>query len=307
MLYRKKYVLAKIEGTYGTDPTPTGAEAVLTKNCQIQVQQGNRVSRDVDRPTLGNDREFATSLYTTVSFDVELAGSGAAGTAPAYGPLLRACGMSETITALTDVVYDPVSTAFESITLYYIADGQLFAVTGARGTVSFSLSKDSLPMMSFTFTGLHNAPTAAGAITPNTTGFVAPVPVTATNTPTYTVASYAALGETFTMDVANQVVYRNVVNSESVQITDRATAGTLAFEEPALATKDFYAICAASTSVPIQIIHGTTAGNIVQIDAATVGLSQPAKTDSDGITVLTMSTRFIPTDAGDDEFSLTVK
>jgi len=231
MLFRKKYILAKIESTYGTDPTPVAGDAVLTKNLQINPQQGNRVNRDLDRSTIGNDPEIATSRYTTISFDVELAGAGAAGTAPAYGSLLRACGFSETINVGTDVQYDPVSASFESITLYYYHDGELHKITGARGTVSFDLSRDNIPMMSFTFTGLHNDPAAPTPITPDTADFTTPIPVTDANTPTYTVDSFAAKAEAFTLDIANNVVYRNVVNAESVIISDRAPAGSISFEQ----------------------------------------------------------------------------
>ena len=48
MFFRKKYILAKIESTYGTDPVAVGGDAILTKNLQINPQQGNRVNRDLD-------------------------------------------------------------------------------------------------------------------------------------------------------------------------------------------------------------------------------------------------------------------
>lgn len=307
MLSRKKYILAKIESVYGTDPTPAGSNAIKTKGLQINPQQGNRVNRDLDRSTLGNDAEIAVGRFTTLSFDVELSGSGAAGTAPGYGALLRACGFAETINAGTDVQYDPVSTGFESVTIYFYLDGELHKLTGARGTVSFNLSNDGIPMMSFTFTGLHNDPTAPVTITPSPANFAQPIPVTEQNTPTYDVDSYGARAESFTLDFANNVVYRNVVNSESVIITDRAPAGSLAFEQEVIGTKDFWAISKAETQVAIQIIHGTVAGNIVQLDGSQVQLSQPSLSDSDGLSVMNMNTLWIPTDTGDDEFKLTVK
>lgn len=100
MYFRKKTLLAKIESSYGVDPTPTGSSnAILTKNLQIQLMQGNTVNRDVDRPTLGNDLTYHVAPYTKITFDVELAGSGTAGVAPAYAPLLKACGFAETAIA----------------------------------------------------------------------------------------------------------------------------------------------------------------------------------------------------------------
>ena len=307
MLFRKKYILAKIESTYGTDPTPAGGDAILTKNLQINPQQGNRISRELDRSTIGNDSEIATSRFTTLSFDVELAGAGAAGTAPAYGSLLRACGFAETINAGTDVQYDPVSASFESITLYYYHDGELHKMTGARGTVSLDLSRDSIPMMSFTFTGLHNDPAAPTPITPDTADFTTPLPVSMANTPTYTVDGFAAKAEAFSLDFANEVVYRNVVNAESVIISDRAPAGSISFEQEVIGTKNFWDIAKLGTLIAVDIVHGTTAGNIVQLTGNQVQLSQPALSDSDGVSVMQLNTLWTPTDSGDDEFKLTVK
>ena len=304
MLYRKKYILAKTEVTYGTDPTPVGGDAILTKNLQISPMQGTRVSRDLDRDALGNDKEIATGRYTQLSFDVEFAGSGTAGTAPGYGVLLESCGMAETVDAGVSVTYVPVSASFDSVTIYYYHDGELHKLTGARGSVSLNLTRDQIPMWTFTFTGLHNDPTAPTVIAADTSGFAAPLPVTDTNTPTYTVDAYNAKAESFSLDMANNVVYRNVVNSESVIITDRAPAGTLVFEQEEIGTKDFWAITKAETLIAISIVHGTAAGNIITVGGSYVQLSQPSLSDSDGISVMNMTTLWTPSTSGDDEMSV---
>jgi hypothetical protein len=306
MLAKKKYILAKVETVYGTDPTPAGANAILTSNCQVQPHQGNRVSRNLDRPSLGNDVEIATGLFTTVTFDVELAGSGAAGTAPGWGVLLRGCGFDETVAAATSVTYAPVSASFDSLTIYYYIDGELHKLTGARGTVSANLSRDQNPMLSFSFTGLANDPTAPVLIAPDNALFVAPLPVTEANTPTYTVDSFAVRAETFTLDMACNVVYRNVVNSESVNLTDRAPAGTLVFEQEAIGDKNFWDLSKSGALIGIDIVHGTVAGNIVQIVGSQVQLSQPSLGESDGISTMSMNTLWVPTDSGDDEVSIVV-
>jgi hypothetical protein len=306
MLAKKKYILVKAETTYGVDPTPAGANAILTSNCQVQPHQGNRVSRNLDRPGLGNDAEIATGRFTTVSFDVELAGSGAAGTAPGWGVLLLGCGFAETVAASTSVTYDPVSASFDSVCIYYYLDGELHKLTGVRGTVSFSLSRDQIPMMSFTFTGLANDPTAPVLIAPDNSLFVQPLPVTEANTATYDVDGFAVRAETFTLDMACNVVYRNVVNSESVILTDRAPAGTLVFEQEAIGDKNFWALSKSGAQIEIDIVHGTTAGNIVQIIGSKVQLSQPSLGDSDGLSTMSMNTLWVPTDSGDDEVSIVV-
>lgn len=304
MLAKKKWILAVDESTYGTDPTPDAANAILTSNCQVQPHQGTRVSRNLDRAGLGNDAEIATGRFTTVSFDVELAGSGSAGTAPGWGVLMLGCGFAETVEVDTSVTYDPVSTGFDSLTIYYYLDGELHKLTGARGSVSFNLSRDQIPMMSFTFTGLHNDPTAPTVISPDNSAFVTPIPVTEANTPTYTVDGFAVKAETFSLDMANNVAYRNVVNSESVLITDRAPAGSIVFEQEAIGTKNFWVPAKEGSLIAVDIVHGVTAGNIVQITGSQVQLSQPSLGDSDGISTMTFNTLWVPTDSGDDEVSI---
>lgn len=304
MFFRKKHILAVVETVYGTDPTPVAANAILTKNLNISPQQGSRVTRDLDRPSLGNDEEIAVSRYTDLSFSVELSGSGTAGDAPGFGVLLRGCAFAETLEEGVSATYELVSEAMESVTIYYYHDGELHKLTGARGTVAFDLSTGAIPVMNFNFTGLHNDPTAPTVIAPDTSGFVKPIPVTKANTPAFTVDSHAVKAQGFTLDLANEVVYRNVVNSESVQITDRAPVGNLSFEQVPIGTKNFWTIAKDGALVPVSITHGITAGNIVAISGARVQLSQPSLSDSDGISMMEMSTRWIPTDSGDDEVSV---
>jgi len=52
------------------------------------------------------------------------------------------------------------------------------------------------------------------------------------------------------------------------------------------------------------MVHGTTAGNIVALDAPKVQLLQPAYEDSNGILMIKMNLALIP-DVGNDEITLT--
>src|SRR4051812_19825103 len=98
LLTRKRAILANIESVYGTDPTLTGgANAILTSNINVMPMEMTLVQRDNVKAYLGNNPSVLAAIYAKVSFDVEIAGNGTAGTAPGYGVLLRACGLSETI------------------------------------------------------------------------------------------------------------------------------------------------------------------------------------------------------------------
>src|SRR3546814_2410711 len=98
MLFRKKMILAKLETTYGTVPTPTvSANSILTHDLDLKTIQGNKAALNYDRPYLGADKQIYTGPYSMLTFGVDLAGAGTAGTATAYGQLPRACRFADII------------------------------------------------------------------------------------------------------------------------------------------------------------------------------------------------------------------
>jgi hypothetical protein len=305
---RKQAILAKIETTYGTDAGPTGAaNAILATDLEIVPLEGQNVSRDLVRPYLGNDQQIPVGTHVSVTFKVEVAGAGAAGTAPGYGPLLRACGFAETVVADTEVTYDPVSSAFESVSLYVYKDGAIHKLLGARGSVSLDLAAKAIPKLTFRFLGLWADPAAAALPTLDTTAFKVPVPGSKAHTPTVTLHGVSSPCESLSVDLANNLVFRALVGAESVEITDRKPAGRIQIEDPGIAIKNFFVTAKDATLGAFQLVHGTAAGNIVQVDAANVQLLNPKYADSDGVQMLGMDLALVPSDAGDDEISITVK
>ena len=182
LLSRKRLILIKTEATYGTDSSPAGTNAVLVRDLQITPLQSDTVDRAVILPFLGASQQLLANTKVEVTFSAELAGSGTAGTAPAYGAALKACGLSETVSAGVSVTYAPVSASFSSVTIYYNIDGVLHKVTGARGTFTLSGEVGGIPTIDFTFTGIYNTPTDTAAPSssfnrsPATRGVAPPVP-----------------------------------------------------------------------------------------------------------------------------------
>ena len=165
LLLRKRLILIETESTYGTDPTPTGADAVLVKDLSITPQSSDVVSRELIRPYLGASPQLLANTKVECTFSVELAGSGTAGTAPQYGKALKACGLAETIAAGTSVTYDPVSSGFESVTIHYLIDGVRHKMTGCRGSVAITAEVGEIPTLDFSFTGIYNAPDDSALLT----------------------------------------------------------------------------------------------------------------------------------------------
>lgn len=302
---RKRLILAEIESTYGTDPSPTGAEAILVRNLEITPLQAETVSRNLVRPYMGQSDQLLAQTRVEVTFEVELAGSGTAGTAPAYGPVLRSCGLSETIVATTSVTYAPESSGFESTTIYFFNDGIRHKVTGCRGTFSMSAEVGQIPFISFTMTGIYNAPTDESAPSPTYSNQAAPLIFKNGNTSSFSIFSYSGCLQSLNFDIANSVVYRELVGcTKEVIITDRAPAGTCVIESPSIATKDFFTIANGSSTGSISFLHGTTAGNRVTFTAAQSDLGSPTYSDMDGIQMLNLPFIATPTGAGNDELSL---
>lgn len=308
LLSRKRTILAKTEVTYGTDPTPTGvANAILVKNLNITPLNAELVSRDLIRPYLGASEQLLASSYVSVDFEVEMAGSGTAGTAPAYGPLLLACGMTATTSAGVSVTYAPVSATFSSVTIYYNVDGVLHKITGARGTVELQIQVGQIPVYRFQFTGLYNAPTDTAAPAVTYTAFQTPLAANSDNTTGFTLHSYSGALQSLTVNVNNSVNYRTLIGAEDVQMTNREANGQVVFEAPTIAAKDFFTLALGSTLGTLGITHGTVAGNRVEIASTRVKVVNPTYQDLNGIQMLQVPFQMVPSTAGNDEFSIIVK
>jgi hypothetical protein len=307
-LYRKRTVLIKVESTYGTDSSPAGTDACQVRNLEVTPVQSDIVSRDLIRPYLGASPQLIANNRVQVTFEVEYAGSGTAGTAPRYGSLLKACGFSETIVASTSVTYAPVSTSFSSVTIYYSTDGVRHKVTGARGTYSLNLTANQIPVINFTMTGQYVAPTDTADPTPTFTAQATPKIFNDTNTTAFTLFSETDLPlQSCQLDIGNEVVYRELINSDKeVLIVNRSGSGTLAIEMPTLASHDFFADAVASTTGNLSIVHGTAGGNIVTLASAAnaISLGAPAYSEDSGIVMLNLPYTLVPSTAGNDEFTL---
>lgn len=304
-LTRKRLILAKKETTYGTDSSPAGTDAVLVRNLEITPIEADIVSRDLIRPYLGNSPQLLANSRVSITFQVELAGSGTAGTAPRFGGILQACGMSETVVASTSVTYAPVSSNFSSVSIYFNNDGILHKATGCRGSFSLNAAVGEIPTIDFTMTGVYNAPTDTAAPAATYTNQASPLVFKQGNTSNFQLFSYAGCLQSVSFDIANETVYRELVGcTKEVLITNRAPSGEVMIEAPALATKDYFNLAQTETTGNLTFLHGTTAGNRVTLTASQVDISNPSYSDQDGIQMLNIPYVAVPTTTGNDEVSL---
>tara|TARA_A200000159_G_scaffold163949_1_gene191862 strand:- start:75 stop:1010 length:936 start_codon:yes stop_codon:yes gene_type:complete len=306
LLLRKRLILLETESTYGSDPTPTGVDAVLVRDLNITPQQSDAVSRDLIRPYLGASEQLLANTRVECTFSVELAGSGAAGTAPRYGKALKACGLSETVVSSTSVTYAPVSSSFDSVTIHYNIDGVRHKVTGARGTFTLNASVSEIPTIDFTFTGIYNAPDDS-ALPSITYGDQAnPLIFKNGNSTSFQLLSYAGALSSVSVDMGNEIIYRELIGgTKESLLTDRSVNGSVTLEAVLMATKDYFAAALVDTSLGnLQFTHGTAAGNIVQFTSTRVDIGDVSYEDQDGIAMLAIPYTCVPSTSGNDEMSL---
>lgn len=264
--WRSKILLAKIETTYSTDAAPTGAaNAILANEVTLSPMEGNDVSRDLDLPYLGAQGTIPTELHAKLAFKVELVGSGTAGMAPGWGPLLRGCGVAEVITAGTSVAYNPVSDAHESITLHLWIGATRYAIVGARGNCRLRIEAQKIPYLEFEFTGLFTLPAETARVTTTLTAFQKPDVVARANTPVFTLDGASLVMRSFLINLGNAVEGRFLVGSEDILITDKAETIQTSIEAVPLTTFDPFAKAASQAAVAVALTHGTVAGRRVQI------------------------------------------
>ncbi|XHS78500.1 phage tail tube protein [Burkholderiaceae bacterium UC74_6] len=306
ILIRSSAVLAKIEATAGTDANPTGAvNAIKVSNLSPSPLEGEFVSRATVQPYLGNSDQVQVAYWAKLSFDVEVAGAGAAGSAPQYGVLLQGCGFSETLTATTSAVYAPITTGFKTLTIYTYIGGTLYKMRMASGNVSLTLNSRGIPQFHFEFTGLYS-PVTDAALPATTYTDIKPVAISAANTPTFTLLGYSALMRQLSIDMKNEVNYRNLVGEESVRLTDREPEGNVEIQSTKVADKNWWSSIQAGTVGAMSLVHGTVAGNIVQFDAPAVQMTTPSFTEDKGIQMMRSNLVLKPS-AGNDELTITVK
>lgn len=309
----KELVFGKIEVTYNTDPVPTVANAILVSNVSHGPLVGDAKPRQRAHPNFGADAQVLAQQHRTLSFDFEMAGSGAAGTAPLWGVVMRACSHTETITASTKVEYAPVTpddTHGESGTFYYFLDGLRHKLTGAKGTITANIQGGDLPTFHAELTGFYSPVTD----TPFPTGwasvlssFVPNIEVNDTNTQ-FTLFGFATVLEQLQFTQGNTVAFARRANRGGTDITNRASTGSVSVETPKISDIDYVGI--ASTMPPqlgaLQLVLGTVAGNIVQLDAAQTQLMVPTYGKRGDVSLLQIPLGFTR-NAGDDEYKWTVK
>lgn len=408
--FRIKTALAALEnaGTPGVDAIPTAANAVLLRNLDITPVY-DMVARNNVKGHLGADQELLAAKSFKLTAEVELAGSGTQGTAPAWGVLMMACAMAETTVTgtaripttatkvsgtgtftytkttapantlprtvtltcttgggsgvaaftvaapatatdtvysatgqvMTDattfalcssavitptvgtaftagdvftlllmpahVYYTPVSDAFSTLSTYGHHSKRKFKMLYMRGNAVISLDAKTVPVAKLDMAALNGGITTESAPpTVTLTAWKEPVVVNAANTSTLTLHGHASPVYAFSYDQGAAVKHIDLPGQEFIALTDRIGKGSATIVDPLLSDVDYHAIVESVALGGLNIIHGKTPGNIIEIQSLYVQVKNPKIVDKDGDAGLSMDLGYVPSSAGNDEIKILV-
>lgn len=168
-------LLAKIEGTYGTDSVPVvGTDAVrVTDRLWPQLQESyvwrNRRDGVASSSLIPPPPGVARGRVISLDFGWELKGSRSGGAYSAgnkieASPLLQACAASETLVTTggsESLTYAHADTAHSSCTIYAYAGGYLYKIVGCRGVWSWPINVGVLTALRFQMQGILASKTVA--------------------------------------------------------------------------------------------------------------------------------------------------
>jgi hypothetical protein len=306
-LFTKKYqIAAKIEAEEGTaialaltEFIPTGPPT-FTPNYEMH-------ERKIGNAGLSVNPALPGAVTAKIAFDVDCAGSGSAGTAPVFDPLLQACGFDPTATPATSVAYALISSGVPTITIGYFVDGKKWTMAGCRGNCKFTMQAGQIVSISFEFTGT--------AIVEADVALLAAVYPTVI--PPFFVDAGVALDgndgciQNLVLDLGNDVQLRPCANAASgylsASINGRRPMLTADPEDVLVATEDWKGLLASGAPIAFDITIGSAAGNICTIDIVSAQLVNAQQADKAGLVIRNLEfllTQDTTANAGDDELAI---
>jgi hypothetical protein len=272
------------------------------------VLQGDNRTRDLDLPYFGARPQTPINLRRGATFNIDMAGSGTANTAPQWMKMNRIAGFDAGVPGASSVIQTPISSGIVSASHWSYLDNLLLKSIGSRASMGIRVTDDEFPYFSYTVLG--RAPTAlaeeAAPGNPVYTPWKDPVLASTENT-TFLLDGFALPLRSLELDSNNELAFRSLIGPQDrVTWRNRAWGGRIMAELPDLASKDYFAKIRSMATSVMSLVHGVTAGNIVQIDAPRVQITGIDLPEEDGVIMLALDVVLLP-NAGNDEIIFTSK
>lgn len=296
-------LLAKIESSYGVDPTPTAGDDGIRGVGRIwgalshEWAFPNMREEVVSNSLIGVAPGTPKGRLVNIDYTVQLMGAGAAydsGTPvrPECDPLIMACGFARThddTGGSEKVTYDLADTGHAGVTVYAYAGGKEFKVTHCRGNMTWSPQAGGLGTIQFQLQGLLNAVAEDATVPSITYDSVVPPPAVSMG-----LAIVPDGGSSWTPRAAGLEITtgHTVTRLDDVNSSDGIEGFFLARTEPSISMQaravdlsDYpvYARAADRTVQTIDLTLGSTQYNRVKLDVELAYLSgDPQPADEEG-------------------------
>ena len=243
-LTARTVMLAKVESSYGADPTHAATDAALVHDLSYSFPTST-YARATLSPSLTPHRAAQLGKRSIeLSFFQYMRGNAAEFNnspvvVPEYDVFLRACGLSATwVGGSTAWRYAPVSTGFESVAIECEVDGVLITALGCRGNARFVFTPGEPARIEYTFNGLFTAPGDRVTSAPNYTSDIAPPIVASTGFQPWSenpnAGVFGHVGS-LVVDMRNQIVSRESLTSGAEGIAAWEIVGRGTADDPGMA------------------------------------------------------------------------
>lgn len=314
--FDQKAVLFKAETVEGTDAAPTGAaNAIRTLDYTPTFMDAESRVRNIDLAYFGARPTLLYAFKRGANFGVEMSGSGTALGVPAWMTLNRMCGFGTGTVGTTSVVQtgSASSTSFTSWAAFLdeanAANSLLLKAIGGRSTLGFRLEDDDFPRFNYGYLGRPPVLLAEeGAFPTPTFGLQADPVLASTENTTFTLDGFALPLRSIELNSNAELALRSLIGPQDyIAYANDSWGGTIVGELPNLTAKNYFTNIRPGTTMPMQIVHGTQTGNIVQVDAPRVQISGNVTISAEqGKVMFSMPVQLLPV-LGNDEIAFTSK
>lgn len=310
-------LMGALESAYGTEQTTFASTDVilLTKEPEVEFEWIN-APRELALPYYGASEEVPATAKVKMKFTTELVPSGTAGTPPAIGKWLIACGMQETIFAGNRVEYVPISQNQSGLTKRFFNDGVRYISKGARGRVKLNLGVTKIPTADFEMWSFARQEAAVATPAVDYAAFKLPEAVTDANSGDIRFGSALAAGvltggtayksKGLMLDIANDLQHYINLGGEDIGIKDRNVTGQIIVALSEAQELQWYTDVRAVTYSSVSFSHGSAAGKKLIVFGPKVQRVAPKRYNDDGRLMFQTDLRYIPVNS-DNDFTLVFK
>lgn len=291
-------IYVKSEATYLTEAAIARADVRLSMGATMDGLKGETASRDLDRYAGGNSPAGFGNERRAFSYPLELVGSGAAGTAPVWMEDLRFCGMTAPVLAAgvsATSKFALTNAAISSCTAHFYSGAQRRRAIGARGDFSIMIEGGSVKKAKVMFDMIGFPP---GTMMPDEIALAGvedyarfatkPLAPSPENT-SMMLGNYAVALRSFKLDAKVPVEPRFLAGSKYIFLGTPAPTVEIMIERPSVLLKNYYSNLKGEDEIPMNLIHGLVAGNIVEVNSTTLQILDVEDAFENGVPMLKIS------------------